>query len=143
MTGHKITREWRMTIAKQLSDQGMTQTDLAAAISTSSTTISRILSGSMWSSPLVPAIESVLGVVDAPSAAAPELSEDLTARIADLREARDAVETDIAQHEKIRDTVAARLAESYARRAELDAEISKLRGEAPKTMAEAPRVEHG
>lgn len=132
-TAHRITREWRMTIVKQLSQLGMTQTDLASAVSTSPATINRILIGATWSSPLVPAIESVLrlgGDVVTPPASAAEDSADPLANIAELREAQDAIEADIAQHEKVRDVVADRLAESYRRRSEITAEIRRLRGDA-------------
>lgn len=59
--------------------------------------------------------------------AAPPLDERI-AEIATLREDRDAITADIADHERVRGVIDERLHEAYERRAQIDALIRQLRG---------------
>lgn len=62
-----------------------------------------------------------------PLAAVASPDADLTAEIAALREALDAINEDIALHQKVRDRIDERMAESRERRAELEIEIRRFR----------------
>jgi hypothetical protein len=125
-----ITAEWRRAVADRLDELRMNRSDLARAVSTSTTTISMILAGKQPASSFVTAIERA---VDLPAARPPTVPLALVvdpsvAATAELRAARDAINADISRLELVQRTVAERLAEAYQAHAELDVEIRRLRG---------------
>jgi transcriptional regulator with XRE-family HTH domain len=132
-----ITVEWRERAIARLAALGMQQNDLARTIGVTPPTISSILSGGTRRSSHVAAIDRVLNVQLIPAAPDPPaeaaasetvIPDNRIARIAELREARDAIVADIAEHERVRAAIEERLAEAHARRAELEVEIRQLRG---------------
>lgn len=133
-----VTDEWRRAIIDRLDELGMNRSDLARAVSTSTTTISMLLTGRQPRSVLVPAIEravrwtapTIMPVVPFPPPALTVMPDPQVVAIAELRAARDAIDADIVAHETVRACVEERLAEAYQARAELDVEIRRLRGAA-------------
>lgn len=121
-----VTDEWRRAIIDRLDELGMNRSDLARAVSTSTTTISMLLTGRQPRSVLVPAIEravkwtapAIMPVVTLPPPALTVMPDPQVVAIAELRAARDAIDADIVAHETVRACVEERLAEAYqARRA--------------------------
>lgn len=126
-----VTDAWRAAVKARLVQLGITQAELARRAGSSAPIISMILGGRYPRTPLVAAIDRELDLGPAaapPSADPPEVVDPRVADVAELREARDAIQEDIVWLETARAAVEERIAEAYEHRALLDVRIRELRG---------------
>ena len=126
-----VTDAWRAAVKARLVQLGITQVELARRAETNAPMISLVLSGRYSRTPLVAAIDRALDMGPAaapPSSDPPEVVDPRVADVAELREARDAIQDDIVRLETARAAIEERLAEAYEHRASLDIRIRELRG---------------
>lgn len=124
-----VTAEWRRAVVDRLDELGMSRSDLARTVQTSTATISMLLSGRQPASAFVPAIERAIQLPAIRPAPPPLaiVTDQRVAEVSDLRAARDAIAEDIVRLEAAQAAIAERIAEAYQARAELEIEIRRLR----------------
>jgi len=130
----EVTEEWRRTVSEAIEERRMSRRDLARRSNVSHAQVCMLLAGKVDRSALVDQINDALGIEQGTDCQEPNIS-----RIAELRQADDAIAEDIARLETARDSIGDRLTEARQARTEIQLEIRQRRAQSRPTLLDDMR----